>query len=453
LYNLQQEKIKKVLILAYDFPPYVSVGGLRPYNWYKYLHEFDVYPIIVTRQWNNKHGNHLDYIEAGISNKSIVETSERGIIISTPYVPNFSNKLLLKHGDNKNRLLRKFITAWLELMQFIFIVGPKSHLYFAAHDYLKNNKVDCIIACADPFILFNYATKLSKKFKIPWIADYRDPWSQNFKSQKYYLLKVLSVFFEKKIVKTAEVITTVSEFLRLNISSLIKDKPFHILPNGFDPETIERTKNIEQDNKIMSIAFVGTIYPWYPLRSFLGVLTDFIIRNGKASVQLNFYGINIPEEVRGLINKEFTSIKDNVSINPKIPNGQLMEELSKNNVMLLFNSFFHMGTKVYDYLGIKRKVILCYSNDAEAIELKRKFYIIYKSSEKCYNLQEKLIAETKSGIIVKDSKELSHVLDDLYSEFKANGFIKCESINTENYSRKIQVEKLGALIHKLTDIK
>ncbi|MDA3780596.1 MAG: hypothetical protein PF487_10325 [Bacteroidales bacterium] len=29
--------MKKVLILAYDFPPYVSVGGLRPYSWYKYI--------------------------------------------------------------------------------------------------------------------------------------------------------------------------------------------------------------------------------------------------------------------------------------------------------------------------------------------------------------------------------------------------------------------------------
>ena len=27
-------KKTKVIILAYDFPPYVSVGGLRTYNWY-----------------------------------------------------------------------------------------------------------------------------------------------------------------------------------------------------------------------------------------------------------------------------------------------------------------------------------------------------------------------------------------------------------------------------------
>jgi hypothetical protein len=46
--------MKKLLILAYDFPPYVSVGGLRPYNWFKYLKEFGVEPIVVTRQWGNE---------------------------------------------------------------------------------------------------------------------------------------------------------------------------------------------------------------------------------------------------------------------------------------------------------------------------------------------------------------------------------------------------------------
>lgn len=56
--------MKKVLILAYDFPPYVSVGGMRPYNWYRYLKEFDVEPVVITRQWENKHGNQLDYIDS-----------------------------------------------------------------------------------------------------------------------------------------------------------------------------------------------------------------------------------------------------------------------------------------------------------------------------------------------------------------------------------------------------
>ena len=181
--------MKKVLILAYDFPPYVSVGGMRPYNWYRYLKEFDVEPVVITRQWENKHGNNLDYIDGGSSKETIIEKTEFGTIIRTPYIPNFANRLMLKYGENKYRILRKSISAFYEFAQFIFPVGPKVELYRGAKEYLKNNKVDVIIATGDPFILFSYASKLSKEFGIPWIADYRDPWSHNQEHRKNFIQK------------------------------------------------------------------------------------------------------------------------------------------------------------------------------------------------------------------------------------------------------------------------
>ena len=197
--------MKKVLILAYDFPPYVSVGGLRPYAWYNYLKEFGIEPIVVTRQWGNTNGNRLDYISAGSSKQSIVEVSEHGTIIRSPYKPNFANRLLLKHGDHRYRFLRKSISAYYEFAQFLLPIGPKIELYKAAKHFLKNNQVDAIIATGDPFVLFRYASKLSKAFNIPWIADYRDPWSHNEEAQKKMVQKkwnwflpvmLISVFYE-----------------------------------------------------------------------------------------------------------------------------------------------------------------------------------------------------------------------------------------------------------------
>ncbi len=41
--------MKKVLIIAYDFPPLNSVGAKRPYSWYKYFKKYNVYPIVITR--------------------------------------------------------------------------------------------------------------------------------------------------------------------------------------------------------------------------------------------------------------------------------------------------------------------------------------------------------------------------------------------------------------------
>ena len=171
--------MKKLLILAYDFPPYVSVGGLRPASWHKYFHEFGIYPIVVTRQWGNKYGSHLDYIAPSERNETIVEETETGTIIRTPYKPNLANRLMLQYGDHKYKYVRKFISAFYEFFQWIFFIGPKSRLYYGAKKYLRENKVDCIIATGEPFILFKYASKLSKKFNIPWVADYRDPWVQS----------------------------------------------------------------------------------------------------------------------------------------------------------------------------------------------------------------------------------------------------------------------------------
>ncbi len=111
------------MILAYDFPPYVSVGGLRPYNWFKYFREFGVEPVVVTRQWENKHGNGLDYISASKTKGVTIEETEYGTIYRTPYKPNISNLLLIKFGDKRFKILRKFVTAFYEIVQFFFIIG------------------------------------------------------------------------------------------------------------------------------------------------------------------------------------------------------------------------------------------------------------------------------------------------------------------------------------------
>lgn len=190
--------MKKLLIIAYDYPPYVSVGGLRPHSWFKYFNQFGVYPIIVTRQWDNKYQNSLDYIAPSQTNEVVEEVFDNGTIIRTPYKPNLANRLLLKHGNNRFRVIRKLVSAYYEIMQYMLFVGPKAGLYHAAKTYLKNNKVDCIIATAEPFILFKYAAVLGKEFNTPWIADYRDPWSSNRDVQKNILLKYWFYYLEKR---------------------------------------------------------------------------------------------------------------------------------------------------------------------------------------------------------------------------------------------------------------
>jgi hypothetical protein len=437
----------RVLILAYDFPPYVSVGGLRPHSWFKYFKEFDVEPTVITRQWGNAYGNHLDYISTGESEESIIENTEFGIIIKTPYKPNFANRLMLKYGDEKYRMLRKSFSAFYELAQFIFPVGPKAELYRGAREFLKNNKVDVILATGDPFVLFSFASKLSKEYSIPWIADYRDPWSQSFSAKKGIIQRKIDYFFEKKIVRSAHSIITVDLLFKLKLAQLFPTKQLTILPNGFDSIEIDKTKQIQQNNKQLTFSFIGTIYSWHPLNQLLSSFSIFTKENPQFNFLIKFYGINNMEIIEERTKKLFPELIDKLIFLPKIPNGELLQLVSNDNVLLLFNYYQFTGTKVYDYLGLKRKILLCFENDNEALKLKDQYY--FKTIETDICPQIDIINETNAGIIVKDAVHLKEVLKELYAEFQETGKIACDSIGVEKYSRKIQVERLASLIKSI----
>jgi hypothetical protein len=439
--------MKKVIILAYDFPPYVSVGGLRPYAWLKYLKQFNVYPIVITRQWQNKFGNELDYVSEGISKINIHEKLEYGEIIRTAYEPNLSNKLLLKFGPNKFKIIRKLISGYFEFTQFLITNGPKKNIYYAAENCLKEEKIHSIIATGDPFVLFKYASRLGEKFNIPWIADYRDPWSQDIPLQKKYFLKKWSNYNERKILKRVASVITVSQFVADKIALNYGKHKIHIIPNGFDPEIINNISKIKQNSKKFTISYAGTIYNWHPLEIFLNSLNEFLIINTSVEISLDFYGINNESEIKEKLLK-YPNVSSFINFNPRIPNSELLRKLAESNALLLFNYYSFMGTKIYDYLGLKRKILFCFTEDENAQKLKDKYYTIDESLNTNTELQSDLIKNSKSGVLVRNADELKDVLMDLLLEFKETKNIKCESQNIDQFSREFRVKELSEIIIK-----
>lgn len=436
--------LKKILILAYDFPPYISVGGLRPYAWLKYFKEFGFEPVVLTRQWDNQYGDYRDYIAPSQSKKEIREENEFGTVIRAPFHPNLSNRLLLKNGNSKNRLLRKSITALNEYGQHFLPIGAKRTIYKAARKYLEKNKVDFILATGDPFILFRYAYNLSKEFDTPWIADYRDPWTLNQEEQKNKFNLWFSSFFEKKWVSNAALITTVSSFVQNKIQRILTtEKDYLIIPNGFDPDNIEAVKHIQQNREKLTISFVGTIYNWHPYEHFLKTCAEFIEENPDCSFHIKFYGINLTKEISDLIQTKLINLREFVSIIPKMPNAKLLEELAKDNVMLLFNYYSYMGTKIFDYIGLKRKILFCFTDDSIAKSLKARYYKVKESDNFSGQLQAELIKDSNAGILVKDATDLKKHLISLNEEFKVNNNISANTNNSDNFSRKHYVKILS----------
>lgn len=436
--------MRKLLILAYDFPPYVSVGGLRPKAWHRYLADLGVFPIVVTRQWGNKYGNQLDYIAPGESGETLFEQSGHGLVIRSPYRPNLANRLLLKYGQKRFGLLRKAVTAYYEHAQFVYTTGTKAELYRSAREYLRQHKVDAIIATGEPFVLFRYAANLSAEFGVPWVADYRDPWSHNSKRSSNWLSKLWNRFNERRLLMSASAITTVNQFFVNQIRELAPDKPFHIVTNGYDPEAVAAVKDIEQNSEVLSMAFVGTIYPWHPLESFIRTCDKYLSETGQ-QVAIHFYGINVADQLQAMLER-YPSAKKAVSIFPKMENAALLKLLATYNVFLLFNYYSFIGTKIYDYLALRRKILLCYTDDPESMELKARYYRLKDGQSNNDNLQAELLQKTNAGIAIEDSRCLFIEFMMLTKEYAVKKKIACNSKGIEAFSRESQCQSLSHII-------
>jgi glycosyltransferase involved in cell wall biosynthesis len=424
----------RVLILAYDFPPYVSVGGLRPHSWFKYFKEFDIEPIVITRQWGNTYGNHLDFIAQGWSKECVIEESLQGITIRTPYSPNLSNRLLLRFGEKRYKWLRKVISAYYEVLQFFFVVGPKKEIYNAAKFYLAQHKVDVIIATGEPFVLFHYARKLGAYYKIPWIADYRDPWSNNNTRQQSKVLYLINKMFEKNIVATAKSIQTVSDYTANQIKEITNLKDIVIFPNGYDDELFKGHESESHESNILRIAFGGRIYPWHPINEFLEGLCEAIKLNVNIRLEINFFGVNLSDEQKHSFKTKFSLLSDKLHFHDAVPNHEYQFALRNHHVLLLFNDYTILGTKIFDYLAAKRRIWFCFSQGHEGYEK---------------NVQAEIIHETNSGIFITNKMQLIREIENVWDEFINHGEIRCESINTQQFSRRIQAERLANLIKTL----
>ena len=109
----------------------------------------------------------------------------------------------------------------------------------AARRELQQNKYDAILSTSGPFTAHKIAEKLHSEFRLPWVADYRDLWSQRdyrsfaVSSERMWLEQK----YESRIIQSADVLTTVSKPLADDLEQFHRKKT-EVIFNGFDPASV-----------------------------------------------------------------------------------------------------------------------------------------------------------------------------------------------------------------------
>lgn len=426
--------MKKILILSYFFPPCNLTAAQRAYGWAKYLKNYGYYPIIITRNWDKKINDLKDISIPAGENIKYQKTAEYEVYY-TPFCGSLRDKIYAKYGDNKCVIFRRFL-SFVEIVAQNFFISFNSFkkAYDLSKGIIQKEKIDFVIVSGNPFIQFKFGYKLQKKFKIKWIADYRDDWTTDEINLPVTLfdrfIRSIDRYFEKKWVSSASTFTSVSPLYVNKIGRLL-EKPGHVILNGFFEEEYAADRPLELF-KEFTITYNGTLYPTQNIEPFSLALK-------KASEQLSVKGIKlkayfpgaglIPNQKQRLLEcfKGFESI---LKVTSRISRTDVFEIQRRSHLLVIFPHKKLKGipsSKLFEYLGFKKPIVLLPSDN---------------------DIMENIIKTSNSGWVFNDADEFARFIVHAalnYAEIIDE--IKFNKISL--FTRKKQTQKLAKLLNKL----
>lgn len=423
-----QAEAYKLLVLAYEFPPFVSIAAQRPASWYRYLPEFGIHPVVVTRHWDADISNPGDYLKASM--QTALESASDGVrsVFRVPHRPALRDRMYLSHHAGKLAPLRKVLTAAHQILDYrTLALDRDAGLFRTACATIEEQGADAILATGGPFILFRYAALLSKRYGIPWVADYRDGWSSNEGTNEGAgLNRLLFRKVEKRITKTARLRLAASPTYAKRIEQEVGAGPVQVLLNGFDPETMPES-GFRPAGEPFTIAYGGTIYPHQPLEAF----ADAVYAVGQklsdaAPIRAVFYGGSFFADQEQRIRRAFAGKAVDLIVTPRLPHKEALAKLAQADALLLLThpEYAWLYAKVFDYMALQKPLVV-FRNDRGIVE--------------------EVLQEAGAPAGCKDRDALQARIFALYQDWKT-GQLAQPQYRVERFSRKAQTGRLADLL-------
>ena len=423
--------MKKILIIANLFHASPRIPGIA-----MHLAEFGWDPVILTVPIDKEDSRNLLGFPSGFNGKvRIIETPYQGDIFW------FWRKIFKKLGFNTNRSIlnqskeKIRITSKKSLIDYIFnfyqtIFGyPDDEKNWEkpavkiGNKLLEKEKFDAVISSSSPVIAHIIASKLNKKLHIPWIADFRDLWTQNHNYSYPWWRKFFERRLELKTLQSANILTTVSPLWAKKLNSLHRDKKTYAITNGFYPEEINTP--LAQLEKKFTIIYAGALYvEKQNPEDFFVALKELISEDliNSEEVKVKFYSGNLSWLKKEIKKHELGNIVD---VYEKVSRNEILKKQNESQILLLLcwadrkeKGWYPL--KIFGYLASKRPILAIGGNGEDVIE--------------------KIIIETKSGVYCKNKNEIKDFLKKSYFEYKKDNKVSysgnLNEINKHSYKEK-----------------
>ncbi|MBN2638803.1 MAG: glycosyltransferase family 4 protein [Bacteroidales bacterium] len=375
---------KKVLIVTYYWPPSGGGGVQRWLKFVKYLRNFEWEPVVFTPE--NPEMPAID--------TSMMKDIPEGIQILRnqiwePY--DFYKKFTGKKKNDKIQTAflseKKSGSQFLESLA-VWIRGnffiPDARKFWikpAVRDlsiWLKKNKVDAIVTTGPPHSVHLIGMKLHHKFNIPWLADFRDPWT----NIDFYDQLRLSRYADKKhhkmermVLSTASAVTVVSKGMVSDFEKIVK-RNYVVVPNGYDKDDLKIDTVIPSDSDRFTLSHIGSLTRTRNAANLWEVLGELVKEDKTFSEMLEVKNVGkidvhaVDSMVRFGIEKYLQRID-------YIPHEEVIAEQQRASVLLLLinntpNAHLVLTGKIFEYLASGRPIICIGPPNGNAAEIIQK---------------------------------------------------------------------------------
>ncbi len=338
--------MRRVLVIAFYFPPQGGAGVQRTLKFVKYLPEFGWQPIVLTVTG---------------SDSTLRDESLAREVPSTVSVHRTPALLLPRLVPWR---VRRWLTRWLLVVDEQ--VGWLPFAVARGKCLIQETGIAVIYTTSAPYTDHLIGLWLKRATGRPWVADLRDPWVDNpalaFASpfhRRWVERLERQTFLEadRVVVNTA----TALDFYRRKYPGLEGGRLLAI-PNGYDPDDLADVAPAPLDRTRFQIVHVGSLYgQMRTARPFLQALRNLMEARTlpRQRVQVSFVG-NVGHEVAALV-QEY-ALDDVVRLIGYVPHRESIAYLLAADLLLLIptsgpGSEVFIPAKAFEYLAVGRPIL------------------------------------------------------------------------------------------------
>ncbi|MBD3375618.1 glycosyltransferase [candidate division KSB1 bacterium] len=261
--------MRKVLIIAYYFPPSGGSGVQRVLKFVKYLRDYGWEPVVLT-------ASNADYpvLDTSLAEDIPSDVKIYRARIIEPYAiyrkltkqsDRSVDVLIFSQQHTKQSIAQRFSES---IRAALFVPDARiCWLPFAIRmgkKIITREKIDLIFSSAPPYTTHLIGLGLQHYSGLPWIADFRDSWIGWFTTpqRRPYFSRALERKMEQRVLKKADKIIAVTKGVKDDLVSRHQeclDSRWNVLCNGFDPDDIEPIEPVQRPNDKIIVTYTGTI--------------------------------------------------------------------------------------------------------------------------------------------------------------------------------------------------